>query len=278
MKSSNILRAIIKEVFFTPKGDNPEIKISGELTRNFVISEDNSSGSLYSLYERVQMFSYNPTRGFKEVKGTWGYTSQNANGSTNNEYGICFLDCMRHYDALFFVLIHEKQGEQSGMEPWDELECTVYSNPTELMCVNEIFSEATRTSDVSWDAIQPYTQAYNVCQSKVHEMVLRDDRFHELEFDEAPAIDINSKFKSIAKELGLAVVYEYSRAEGRVKGAKLAQEINSEIKNGNVRILPKEWTRGATLENLDCFNITNSSLSNREEVRCDEWIKENFVL
>lgn len=124
--SASILRNLVASVFNIKA---TSVKLSGVLPETFCVSEDNSSGSLYSCNSNVSVHAFSPTEGFVEVQGTNDYSSQNANGSWNNEYGVSFKDCSQHETAIFFVVREQSSGWQEGREDWDNNITTIYKAP-----------------------------------------------------------------------------------------------------------------------------------------------------
>ena len=123
--SASILRQIVAS---TLKIDARGVKLSGILPTNFLVSECNSSGNLYSCSQTIKVWSFTTKDGLKEVRGSGGYATQNANGSWNDEYGVSFKDCSAH-KAIFFVVRDTESGWQQGSESWDRDSVTVYKAP-----------------------------------------------------------------------------------------------------------------------------------------------------
>ena len=124
--SANILRNIVSSVLNIKA---TSVRLSSEIPETFSISEDNSSGNLYSHNSSVSVHAFNPRTGFVVVQGNNNYSSQDANGSWNNEYGVNFNDCAKHEDAIFFVVREQRSGWCSGRADWDDDITTLYKAP-----------------------------------------------------------------------------------------------------------------------------------------------------
>lgn len=124
--SANILRELVASIFGIKA---TSVKLSGILPERFCVSEDNSYGSSYSCNGTVSVHAFSPTKGFVEVQGSRNYSSQNANGSWNNEYGVSFGDCSKHPESIFFVVRKQSSGWQEGREDWDNDMTTIYKSP-----------------------------------------------------------------------------------------------------------------------------------------------------
>jgi hypothetical protein len=124
--SAQILRNIVAS---TLNVKATTVKLSGELPTNFSISENNSTGNLFNCNQTIKVWAFEPKTGLVEVKGSDNYDSQNANGSHNVEYGVCFADCAKHSTAIFFIVEDKNHGWQSGSESWDNHDIVLYKAP-----------------------------------------------------------------------------------------------------------------------------------------------------
>ena len=124
--SASILRNLVASIFNVKA---TQVKLSGELPENFVLSECNSTGSLFDCNQKVAVWAFESKTGFVKVKGANSYRSQNADGSWNNEYGVAYSDCANHSEAIFFLVHNKEWGWQEGRANWNTESWTLYKAP-----------------------------------------------------------------------------------------------------------------------------------------------------
>ena len=126
--SAEILRNIVSSVLNVKA---TQVKLSGQMSINFVEGDCSTHGNLYSNNNNVLCWAFDPKQGLIPVKTIkTGGSSSNANGTWEQDYGVTAEYLNTNYpNALFFVIRH--YGSYSDCNGRDEEydNITLYKSP-----------------------------------------------------------------------------------------------------------------------------------------------------